>query len=378
MVKLIAISDLHLSNYKNFNKPTDTFGIGSRLQERLEAISKIFAYGTEHNIKHYVFNGDIFDKRQREHFYVIEYIVNNIISSFKETPKGSVLYLNVGNHDEQSQYLKPNSLFLFNNVNIEDHEIKVIDKLSQVERLSDNTSLMFIPFTEDIKSSKKSIQDDLDNLSQPTTVFAHLGVQNSVTGRYERILDGSYNLADIGWNSPYVKGIVLGHYHTRQVLQEQDNKKAWYQGNMLPMDFNDVKSNGLGAERGFDIIDTETGESQFVDLHQPPFYFANFNIFDKPNMVSIDDFSDIVGNDYSKVVLSEDTILDEELLDDLNNNDNVQVVIKPKVETLAPNIEIDEHNSYSDIVSSYCDFKGYSEQVKDKALEYIEQAQSQE
>lgn len=374
-MKVLSCSDLHLGNYQMFNKPTDHFGIGSRLQERINAVYTLFDYGKEHNIKHYVFNGDIFDKRQKENIRVVDYIVNQTVDAFSKTPQGSVLYLNIGNHDEQSKHLSPNSLSLFSNVHIPYHKIVIINSLAQVEELSDNTNLLFIPYTEDIIESKKAINNALGSLSSNTTVFAHLGVVGSVNGRWGTSLDGNYSLDDLGWNNSKVNNIVLGHYHTRQVLKEGSNKKAWYQGNLLPMNFNDVEKDGVGSPRGFDIIDTKTGETEFINLCEEPFNYAKFNILEYGNIPkSTDELSSMITNGYNKVTLDDSKDISEELLDGLNSTPSVTVTVKPKITQEQNDIEIKENTPITDIIRQYCNNKQYSDEVLKCALMYIKKA----
>ena len=48
-MKVLACGDIHLTNYSMFNKPTNTTGIGSRLEYILKAIEYFFEYGKSHH-----------------------------------------------------------------------------------------------------------------------------------------------------------------------------------------------------------------------------------------------------------------------------------------------------------------------------------------
>lgn len=374
MVEVLSCSDLHLGNFSTFNRETDNHGIGSRLQERIDALYDFFKYGKEHDIKHYIFNGDIFDKRLKEDINVINYIIDNIVKAFSIAPKGSVLYMNVGNHDESRLYLNPNSCELFNHVHIPNHKIVVVDKLAQLIPLDDDTNLLFIPYTEDITNSKMKIRKALSSLDKPTTVFAHIGLDKSHTGRYKRDLGGSYTEKDIGYDNKHVLNIVLGHYHTRDFHKGKNNSKeksVWYQGNLLPMTFNDVREDGLGDERGFDVIDTKTGQHDFVDLCKDPYNYPTFNIIDlSSTKLSAEKINELAKNNYVKLVTPNKG---KNELKEFNEetNENLTMVVKPQVTNEDVDINISGNDSVTDILIKYCESKKISRTIQKLALKIL-------
>ena len=321
-----------------------------------------------------MFNGDIYNKRLKEDINVIEYIVNQITETFSKTPKGSTLYLNVGNHDEQSQYLVPNSCELFRNVHVPNHKIVIVNKLAQLIPLDDDTNLLFIPYTEDITNSKMKIRKALSSLDKPTTVFAHIGLDKSHTGRYKRDLGGSYTEKDIGYDNKHVLNIVLGHYHTRDFHKGKNNSKeksVWYQGNILPMTFNDVREDGLGDERGFDVIDTKTGQHDFVDLCKDPYNYPTFNIIDLSNTkLSAEKINELAKNNYVKLVTPNKG---KNELKEFNEetNENLTMVVKPQVTNEDVDIDISGNDSVADILVKYCESKKISKTIQKLALNIL-------
>lgn len=374
-MKVLSASDLHLGNFNPYNKETKYYGVGTRLLERLEAVRCFFEYGKERNITHYVFNGDIFDKRQKEDIRTIEFIINRIVDSFSKTPKGSTLYLNIGNHDEQSRYLNPNSCELFRNIHVVNHKIVIVDKLSYLIKLKDKSNLLFVPFTENIKESKIEVNKTISVLDNPTTIFAHIGLNNSHTGRYKLNLDGDYNLNDLGYDNKYIKNIVLGHYHTRDFHKgksDSDEKSVWYQGNILPMSFNDVDKNGFGSPRGFDEIDTLTGEHTFINLCGKPYNFSKFDIVELENTnLTADEIVSLSKKDYVKIVSTE---MKKEDIKHLDNSDNIKVTIKPKLDDEQVEIDIKKDDSFEDILKKYCDLNSINKNVYKKSLEIIKKS----
>lgn len=377
MTKALVCGDVHLTNYGMFNQPTEDPSIGSRLGNILQALRDFFIYGRDNNITTYVINGDFFDSRQSDNPSTLAKIQMRFFCDYYEiTPKGSILYFNIGNHDELTRNVEPNALQNFAIYSKPYHDVQVIRKVSStIEDNDDNNKyeLFFIPYSEDVKSTKKDIRDYLiDQDPQiPVTVFAHLGVSGATQGRWNHRLSSAFNLEDLGWNNKNVKSIVLNHYHKRQTLKKVGSKEAYYVGDLTALNFNDVDKNGLGVSRGFDEIDLDTGEHKFIDLTKSPYNIPTFNVVNlgKDNSLTIDSLSN---HDYYKIMCkSKDTY--ERLSKELENCDfaqNIQLLLLPQEQKVT--IDVDANATDTELVSKYCDLN-YPE-VKDKALDYLRKA----
>lgn len=225
-MKILSASDIHLDTFSSFALPVDNPVSNSRLENILQALEYFFETGAERDITTYIFNGDTFNNRNKMNPNFYFYCVKKVVDMFNKTPSGSTLYFNVGNHSEMGRFINPNSDQIFESFSTKSHTIIVTHREAELYTLQDNTGLLFVPYTEDIKKSKEAISKNLDEVTKHkknTVVFAHLGVDKAVQGRWSHRLSGAYNLADLGWNRKYIKAIVLGHYHTRNMLYPSTN-----------------------------------------------------------------------------------------------------------------------------------------------------------
>lgn len=361
-----------------FNKPTGITGIGSRLEYILKALKYFFEYGKSHQIKTYVINGDFFDKRQSDNPSALAYIQDKFIEMYRDiAPDGSVLLINTGNHDELSRVPYPNSISNFTKYSDTNHHlIEVFDDVGAWEQDEDKNDdlLMFIPYTEKVKEQKeeiKKILTDYDKLSKHITVFAHLGVDGAVQGRWNHRLSDAYNLDDLGWNDNNVKSICLSHFHKRQMLLSNGHKEAYYMGDLTELNFNDIQEDGTGAPRGFEEIDTITGEHKLINLTKEPYNIPTFNQIDLNKGSNLGLFT-LNPNNYYKITTKDKKTYEHlsKERESLENASNIQLVLIPQqIET---QLDIDPTSSDKELVANYCE-KNYPE-VKDKALDYLRRA----
>ncbi len=379
-MKILACGDIHLTNYTLFNRPTDDKLIGSRLRYILKALEYFFKYGHLHNIQVYVINGDLFDKRQSENPSLIAEIRYNLISSFRSiTPNGSLLLINVGNHGEYGRTPEYNSARDFELYSTKKHTILVFSSVSAVDlksytEVNEDSLLMFIPYTEKVKEQKQEIKKCLANYdsdSKHITVFAHLGVDGATQGRWNHRLSSAYNLDDLGWNDPNVKSIINSHFHQRQSLKKNGNKEAYYIGDLTELNFNDLGSDGKGAPRGFEEIDTITGQHKLIDLTKDPYNIPTFNQLDLQKGANLG-LKMLNPNNYYRITTKDRKQYDylSKERESLKNASNIQVVyIPPEIKT---EIDVNPNASDKELVAKYCD-KNYPK-LKSKALDYLRKA----
>lgn len=55
-MKLLVCGDVHLTNYSDFNQPTNNPAIGTRLNNILTALYYFFDYGKQHDVDIFVIN----------------------------------------------------------------------------------------------------------------------------------------------------------------------------------------------------------------------------------------------------------------------------------------------------------------------------------
>lgn len=370
-MRVLVASDIHLTNYNAFNEEVPGQPqTGTRLDNLLSALSDFFKYGRESGILNYVINGDLFDKRQRDNPATLAYIRRELANYVGPLSVGAKVFINVGNHDELGRDVYPNSLA---DLHYLDTRFVVISKVQQF-KLSDSSHLLFVPYTENVKQSKEDIQKLINDTKGPITVFAHTGVEGGVQGRWQHRLEGAYSLSDLGYNQDNIKAVILGHYHNRYFIKKEP-KPAWYVGDLLGLSFNDLNKDGSGADRGFDEVDTLTGEHKFINLSNE---YPTFNQFDYDES-KLDGFKDLAKDNYLKLMFDDPHTLSEFTAGPYKdfNHDNVQLSMNPvKTSENALDEELEHNTSDYDLVKSYCD-KKYPEVTK-PALNYLMKAREDE
>ena len=376
------MGDIHLDTFSSFALPVDNPISNSRLENILGAMRLAFKTGTGQGITNYVINGDLYNQRLKMNPSFFNYCIQSVVAMYRNCPSGSKLWITVGNHDSQTRFMKPNSVDILSSFSTDSHQIIVAQDLVEVHKFEDETALALVSFTEDVESSKKMLAEQLDYITKnklKTAVFAHLGVDGSSSGRWaSHKLGGAYNLADLGWNRKYVTGITLGHYHTRQTLKQKGNKKAWYQGDLTELNFNDVNEDGTGAPRGFDIIDTETGESEFYDLSDK---FPKFMIYDlDQDKIDTDELIESMNKNYVKIVVHDKDVYQKltKAYKEQHKEGTPYANIQLKVELeQEQELEIGATESDADILGKYMDKFYQDKDLKEMALSYLEKAESE-
>jgi DNA repair exonuclease SbcCD nuclease subunit len=104
--EFLIFSDMHY--YSNINKSTTLpNGRTSWFQMQLDITNQIFNYAREHNIEVIIFNGDLFEEKNR----LSQSIYNSVWDTFKEVSREFYIIFNTGNHDlynlKRDSSLKP-------------------------------------------------------------------------------------------------------------------------------------------------------------------------------------------------------------------------------------------------------------------------------
>lgn len=371
-MKILSCSDIHLDTFKSFAIAEDNPVSNSRLENILEGLHLFFEYGSNNGVQVYVFNGDTFNNRLKMNPNFYYYCVKRIVEEFRKTPSGSKLFINIGNHCEMTRYIHPNSNEIFSSYSEKNHNIIVQEDEATSYQLDDDSDIILIPYTENIEESKRKIKTVLDcHGDRPTTIFAHLGVAGSLSGRWSHRLGGAYSLGDLGWSNSNVVGIHLGHYHLGQSLKKKGNKEAFYEGNLVPINFNDVKDSGLGLDKGFWLSDSITGEHELIKTTD---VLPTFNIIDLANTsMSSDDILTLAKDNYVRLIIHNESDykdMKEKLSDSLSN---IEIQLKKDIEEVHE-LDINETTSDSEIVKKY--FSKYypdNKRLMKKALEFLEE-----
>jgi len=251
-LKIILFSDLHANPFREFANPASFPGlINSRLEMSVFAIDKILDYARSNKIKHVLFGGDLFHKRN-----VLQTSLYNVvwqrISKFKE--HGIHLVMVPGNHDQTTSDGKVHSLEPM-------QEIATVAMKACTVDLGGSVLVRCIPYTSDPSQASKDMAIPRSDCSR-FLLLAHLAFQGAVTGTMEFKPKEELEAEDIpkGYDSCF-----FGHYHKRQRIKPH----AWYIGSPLQ------QSRGEAAEldKGFLVYDSVTNEFKNVPLGMPTFKY---------------------------------------------------------------------------------------------------------
>ncbi|AKA61317.1 recombination exonuclease [Staphylococcus phage Stau2] len=339
-MKFIFFTDSHFHMFTNYSKPDEEYG-NDRFKEQIETLQKVFDLARENKAK-VIFGGDLFHKRNA----VDTRVYNKVFETFAKNQDVKV-YMVRGNHDAVS-----NSLYTESSIDIFETLPNVeVTKDLRSDSLSSKVQLTMCAYgdeTEEIKEYiKKSYQKDKVNI-----LVAHLGVENSLTGKGSHRLEGAFGYQDL--LPEKYDFILLGHYHRRQYLN--NNPNHMYGGSLMQQSFSDEQE-----ANGVHLIDTDKLTSTFIPLDTRKFITVQGdNVPDNMNdLVNKGHFIRFIGTPEQAKVIE---------LDKTEDESNVQVQMK-KEYTVEKRVDADVSDSPITITSSYAD--KYYPEAKDELLECL-------
>lgn len=98
MSKAVIFSDLHIHNYKQFNKGQN------RLQNCLKVLMDLGAFCTQYNIPYILFVGDLYDTQKALLTEVVNSTVDTFVTFSQEYPDIKIIAIS-GNHDHSTKNL---------------------------------------------------------------------------------------------------------------------------------------------------------------------------------------------------------------------------------------------------------------------------------
>lgn len=238
-MKIIVFSDLHIHNYKKFDID------GSRLDNCLDVLYKIFKYADESNVKHIFFGGDLYDQQKSLPTIVVNRTIQTFIELFDFYPDIK-FYAISGNHDHGSKNIDGN----------------VIDSLVHLDYLFpqfilfngssfalDDCIFHGIPYYSHSRDFKKALSDINTDEYRGNYLVIHQTPKHSNEMiphecDPEDFLDFDFTFC--------------GHIHKHELLTD----KMVIIGSPLHRDLGDE-----GLDKGFIVFDTDTNtfERQYLD-----------------------------------------------------------------------------------------------------------------
>ena len=232
MAGIVAVSDTHFSNRKQFGKvlPSPVWkGCNSRFHHIGYAFQQTFAYALKNDCEAIVVPGDIFHERG----LLKVPVYNAVYEIFDQISNQSKIKLIImpGNHDmvdvramHGSEGL--HSLFAMNAMTI------VADRASHIPL--DGFDLYMVPFSPDPKevvaSAKSIFRKAQASPLKPAVLFLHHSISGAETGPSNWKMPHELTPDDLNLGFDIV---ASGHYHKHQVLPHG----IFYVGGLLQHDF---------------------------------------------------------------------------------------------------------------------------------------------
>lgn len=235
-----------------------------KMDRCLEAFEWIYSTAAARGITSVISLGDLFHDREKINTFAY-HRAYDILAKARE--RGIITYLLLGNHDMYfRESFDVNSLRPLEKV----AEIVAAPKSLEVEGLQ----IDFLPF---VSRPAAAIRESFPREQHSPILCGHIpvagGVMNRLWGtRYRNIISPELSElgvvegeeVEVGVFAKY-KRIFLGHFHSRQIL---DEGRIQYVGSPLQINYSDAMD-----PRGVEILDTKTLKTEFVENDFSPRYF---------------------------------------------------------------------------------------------------------
>lgn len=275
-MKALCMGDFHGHLFTDFAEVDEITG-NSRFTQQLKALQYMRSYCLDNGIKLVLFAGDMYHKRVTVNTVVYN-AIRDEIKKFGES--GITVVMTVGNHDQVDNSDYPqHSLHSFKEL----YNVHVLDSFNQFY-FEDGVNVYSAPYSKNAQLVKDSINNFAESIKldrkaggvKSAILLGHLGVSGAYVGKGNYAMADAFSVDDL---RPDVFDFgVFGHFHKRQFLGGHPN--YFYTGSPLQHSFNDE-----GEEKGFYIIDTETGEVEFNEVPAPK--FITVTDYKNANMVSL-------------------------------------------------------------------------------------------
>lgn len=220
-------------------------GLPSRLEDSIACFDWIVDEAEKRGCAHLFMLGDIFDNREALRLTVIDQVCRAAKRASERLP----LTVMVGNHDAALRTPQINSAQVFSGI------ARVVEE-PVVLHVAD-VQLALLPWIEDDEAFRLGVRT-LAQAKAARFLFGHCMVEGAVPKASGRPL---VDLMPGRW-----KRILLGDVHDPVELADG---KIQYVGSPMQWHYGDA-----GGLRGFRVLDTETGETEFVENTFSPRFFT--------------------------------------------------------------------------------------------------------
>lgn len=367
-MKIACTADWHIHAFSDFSKQLSVVWdseinrfvesksdeakeMSSRLFNILDGICDLRDYCDKHRIKKVINAGDVFHKRGNINVDTFN-AAYQVIKSFHNV--GVDLITIAGNHDQTDASDIPSS-----SIHTLSEVTTILEEPTRIQ-LSEDCSLVAIPYSRNKRFIMKSISELKSKDSKSDILMAHLGVTGGAVGSGMYLMNDEYSMKDLTWDK--WKYVVLGHYHRPQLLSHN----TFYCGTPVQNTFNDeIPSAEDGGYNGFFVIDTNRRyDIQFVPIKKPRFITIN----------SPADVPDNMDYDYYRIKTPAEAV---EAIKSVVDEDSTNIRLDIERDySAADRSNIGISDSFEEAVKKYADENYYGELtgIKDVGLEILAEA----
>jgi len=252
-MKILAFSDLHCHNYKEFSRRLGN-GLNSRLRDCLNIVDQAIDVCKSESVELCVFAGDLFVSRDR----VSVDVYTETWKAFQQLACTTPLHMLVGNHDQHLRVGEINAMSPFS-------EFALVFDTPGVIKLEDGTVAGYLPFQADESVAHRWLAKEAP---QANIVFMHQGLKEAMPGPTDSIGSCGLSVEDLPLSE--VQQFVLGHVHKRQTVGSTGN--VHYIGSPLQLTFgerDERKCMSLIDTDDWTVTEVPTDAPKFVQLDVP-------------------------------------------------------------------------------------------------------------
>lgn len=352
MTKMVCFADMHANLFTEFAEVDDITG-NSRFTAILNCLKVMRKYCLENNIKYVLDAGDLTHQRVK----VDTKVLNGVYKELKAFSDAGITFISIpGNHQQYDNTSMPeHSLETFKDID----NVIVLDKFEPyIVNDEENSPIIFpVPFSKDIEMVKKHLDDYCyrttnEGLEDRSVLLYHGGVSGSFAGKGSHILADAFTPEDL---FPHAfKFLVCGHFHYRQDLG--GNPNFFYCGSPIQHNFGEGDQ-----DKGFIVIDLETGTKEFVEIPSPKFITVKVNA--KTDMEKVKE--ELKGN-YVRFQVEAENV--DELVENLPEDTKFRLDIQKEYKT-DTRIDVDVSMSFEEAVKVYA--KEFNPEAEEIGLEIL-------
>lgn len=251
MTKIAITADIQFDLYESLSTLDPETMLTTRFRHQLECFRWIMDQAQERGCEELVVLGDVFNSRTDIDVGVIDRVCREFEQAALVFDPVTIL---VGNHDAYLKHAALNSLRALSGY------ATIVEAPVLLPTLPD---VAFVPWDDDYEIIAKAI-DKLAKLGV-NYLFSHFMVEGAVPK------GGGMALTDV--QAHKFKHVFLGDVHKPMTVP--GTKNVHYVGSPMQIDYRDA-----GEERGFVVLDTETGKWEFVENDVSPRFWIIEDVVD--------------------------------------------------------------------------------------------------